>query len=192
MTEADTAYSALYTMPLDSPVGVLTLVADMQGLRHLEFAQNRHPAPRAGWRIRDAHTPAPVCATLDAACRQLSDYFAGRRKAFDLPLAPQGTPFQCEVWRTLPTIPFGATWSYGELARAIGMPTAVRAVGAANGRNPLPIVLPCHRVIGTDRRLVGFGGGLAVKAALLKLEGVRDIVGTDSAPDAPISGDLFE
>jgi methylated-DNA-[protein]-cysteine S-methyltransferase len=191
-TDADTADSALYSMLLDSPVGALTLAADTEGLRHIEFAQNRHPVVRTGWRIRDAHTPAQVCATLDAACLQLSAYFAGRRKAFDLPLALRGTPFQCQVWRTLARIPFGATWSYGELARAIGMPTAVRAVGAANGRNPLPIVLPCHRVIGSDRRLVGFGGGLPVKAALLKLEGARDIVGTDSAPDAPTSGDLFD
>ena len=103
--------------------------------------------------------------------RQLEDYFAGERRDFDLPLSPHGTEFQCEVWLTLAHIPYGETWSYRDLAQRIGRPSATRAVGAANGRNPLPIVLPCHRVIGADGSLTGFGGGLPTKAFLLRLEG---------------------
>ena len=102
---------------------------------------------------------------------QLDDYFAGKRRTFDLPLAPRGTEFQCGVWRTLATIPYGETISYAQLATRVGKPSAMRAVGAANGRNPLPIVLPCHRVIGSDGSLTGFGGGLPTKQFLLSLEG---------------------
>ena len=105
------------------------------------------------------------------ARRQLDDYFAGTRRDFDLPLSPRGTEFQRNVWRTLAAIPYGSTWSYRDLAQRIGRPAAMRAVGAANGRNPLPIVLPCHRVIGADGSLTGFGGGLPTKAFLLRLEG---------------------
>ena len=101
---------------------------------------------------------------------QLQEYFDGRRDVFELPLAPQGTPFQQRVWEALLSIPFGETCSYLDLARAIGQPSAMRAVGAANGRNPIPIVIPCHRVIGSNGALVGFGGGLDIKAALLALE----------------------
>jgi O-6-methylguanine DNA methyltransferase len=109
---------------------------------------------------------------LKAAAAQLEEYFQGKRKTFDLPLTPRGTAFQQRVWQTLCQIPFGATWSYGQLARAVGNPAASRAVGLANGKNPLPIVIPCHRVIGANGRLTGFGGGLPTKAALLALEGV--------------------
>ena len=105
------------------------------------------------------------------AASQLQEYFAGRRKTFDLPLAPRGTDFQCSVWRALSAIPWGAVCSYADIARAIDKPTAVRAVGAANGRNPLPIVVPCHRVIGSDGSLTGFAGGLDMKRKLLALEG---------------------
>jgi methylated-DNA-[protein]-cysteine S-methyltransferase len=148
----------------DSPVGRLTVVADAEGLRHILFESERHPVRRGpDWR-RDA-------AALREARDQLCAYFAGERRDFDLTLAPVGTPFQSMVWRTLAEIPFGETWSYGDLARRIGEPKAVRAVGAANGRNPLPIVLPCHRVIGSDGSLTGFGGGLPVKQYLLELEG---------------------
>ena len=108
---------------------------------------------------------------LAEAARQLDAYFDRRLRQFDLPLAPRGTPFQLDVWRMLQTIPYGGTWSYADLARRIGRPAAIRAVGAANGRNPIPIVIPCHRVIGTNGRLVGFGGGLPVKQWLLQLEG---------------------
>ena len=147
-----------------TPVGTLTVAADTLGLRHIRFERERHPiANDSGW-IHDA-------GALRDAREQLLAYFAGERREFDLPLHPVGTPFQRDVWRALATIPYGATWSYGELARCIGAPKAVRAVGAANGRNPLPIVLPCHRVIGGDGQLTGFGGGLPVKQFLLDLEG---------------------
>ena len=118
-------------------------------------------------------------AALDFARVQLQEYFAGVRQTFDLPLHPMGTPFQLTVWRELARIPYGATISYGELARRIGQPQAMRAVGAANGRNPLPIVLPCHRVIGADGSLTGFGGGLPTKRFLLAME------------DGVARGDLF-
>ena len=171
----------------DTPIGVLTIAADGEGLRHIEFPSNRHPVERANW-LPGAH--GAIADTLLAARTQLLEYFAGTRKAFDLPLAPQGTPFQCEVWRTLATIAYGRTWSYRDLAQAIGKPDAVRAVGAANGRNPLPIVLPCHRVIGADGRLVGFGGGLPIKAALLRLEGARFAESAESDASTA-TGDLF-
>jgi len=108
---------------------------------------------------------------LIEAARQLSEYFAGHRKVFDLPLAPGGTAFQQSVWKALAAIPFGDLRSYRDIAEEIGKPNAVRAVGSANGRNPIPIVVPCHRVIGSDGSLTGFAGGLDMKRALLALEG---------------------
>ena len=102
--------------------------------------------------------------------RELAEYFAGSRKQFDIPLAPRGTPFQLDVWRTLQRIPYGETRCYEEIARTIGRPTATRAVGAANGANPIPIIIPCHRVIGKNGSLTGFGGGISVKRRLLDLE----------------------
>lgn len=179
--------SECYFERFDTPIGVLTIAADAKGLRHIEFPSNRHPVDRAHWRP-DAH--GAIAETLIAARTQLNEYFAGARKTFDLSLAPEGTLFQCEVWRTLATIPYGQTWSYRDLARAIGKPDAMRAVGAANGRNPLPIVLPCHRVIGADGRLVGFGGGLPIKTALLRLEGAR-CVENNGENAASATGDLF-
>jgi methylated-DNA-[protein]-cysteine S-methyltransferase len=164
--------STLYMETLDTPIGRLVLAADAEGLRHIEFPSNRHPVDRAGW-VPGAEGGAAEILAMTS--RQLREYFDGTRRDFDLPLAPRGTPFQIEVWRTLATIPFGATWSYGELARVIGKPDAMRAVGAANGRNPLPIVLPCHRVIGADGSLTGFGGGLPIKEALLRLEGALPV-----------------
>ena len=160
--------NALFVEHVDTPIGMLTLAAEADGLRHIEFPDNRHPVSREGW-IPDASGAA--ADVLRTTREQLREYFDGTRRAFDLPLRPQGTAFQMDVWRMLATIPWGATWSYADLARAIGKPEAVRAVGAANGRNPLPIVLPCHRVIGADGSLTGFGGGLPIKAALLRLEG---------------------
>ena len=115
----------------------------------------------------------PRKGILAETARQLDAYFKKRLKAFDLPLAPRGTAFQLGVWDTLQKIPYGETWSYADLARRIGRPDAVRAVGAANGRNPLPIVIPCHRVIGSNGQLVGFGGGLPIKRWLLQLEESR-------------------
>ncbi len=161
---------------MPSPVGRLRLVADAEGLREIGFERDRsQEAPSPHW-VRS--TPA-----LAFARSQLEDYFAGRRQVFTLPLHPLGTPFQLAVWRELARIPYGATISYGELARRIERPLAVRAVGAANGRNPLPIVLPCHRVIGSDGSLTGFGGGLPAKRFLLTLE--RRIAGGDLFAGAP-------
>ncbi|MBS0201152.1 MAG: methylated-DNA--[protein]-cysteine S-methyltransferase [Proteobacteria bacterium] len=148
-----------------SPVGDLLVATDDNGLRAIEFPRNRHPMKRDdGW-IEGAH---PL---IDEAQRQLDDYFAGKRTIFDVPLAPRGTPFQLAVWQALREIPFGDTWTYGDLARHINQPSAVRAVGAANGRNPIPVIVPCHRVIGSDGSLTGFGGGLPTKEFLLRLEG---------------------
>ena len=149
---------------IDSPVGPLMLAADDHALRHIEFRDNCHPADRRDWHGGDN----PI---LQAAQQQLGEYFTGNRRQFDLPLAPHGTDFQCTVWRALAEIPYGSTISYAQLAQRLGNPNGTRAVGAANGRNPLPIVLPCHRVIGADGGLTGFGGGLPTKEFLLRLEG---------------------
>ncbi|MDR7099522.1 methylated-DNA-[protein]-cysteine S-methyltransferase [Lysobacter niabensis] len=150
---------------IESPVGPLLIAGNDAGLQLIEFHTPRHPTAHGdGWREGDH-------AVLRQAQAQLAEYFAGQRRDFDLPLAPQGTEFQREVWWELANIPFGGTISYAELALRVGRPTATRAVGAANGRNPLPIVLPCHRVIGADGSLTGFGGGLPTKQFLLQLEG---------------------
>jgi methylated-DNA-[protein]-cysteine S-methyltransferase len=178
----------------DTAIGMLTIAADAVGLRHIEFANNRHPVSRADWRAcgdADARIDASAHAILRMAREQLLQYLDGVRHVFDLPLSPQGTPFQCEVWWTLAKIDYGKTWSYRDLAQAIGKPAAVRAVGAANGRNPLPIVLPCHRVIGADGALVGFGGGLEIKAALLRLEGARCVAEGAGVSAHATTDDLF-
>ena len=155
----------IHTTLIDSPVGPLFLAASNEGLHAIEFRDNKHPVKRnANWREGDN-------AVLRKAHKQLDEYFAGKRHTFDLPLSPAGTEFQVKVWTTLASIPYGETISYAQLATRIGKPSAMRAVGAANGRNPLPIVLPCHRVIGADGALTGFGGGLPTKQFLLKLEG---------------------
>lgn len=147
-----------------TPIGTLTIAGDETGLRHVLFPKNKYDVDgRSDWQ-RDE-------APLREARRQLEDYFDGTRRVFDVPLSPVGTPFQRKVWHGLATIPMGTTWSYAELARHIEEPTAVRAVGAANGRNPIPIILPCHRVIGSDGKLTGFGGGLPLKQWLLEHEG---------------------
>jgi methylated-DNA-[protein]-cysteine S-methyltransferase len=160
MTNAD---EPVWYDDIPPPIGQLRLVADTHGLREVWFETGRHQkAPAAHW-VRDA-------GRLAFARRQLDEYFAGTRQVFELPLHPVGTPFQLAVWRALAKIPYGTTTSYGEMARRIGQPQAVRAVGAANGRNPLPIVLPCHRVIGSDGSLTGFGGGLPTKRFLLAME----------------------
>ncbi len=147
----------------DSPVGRLLIAGDDAGLRFILFAEGRTPrGPEPGWREDRA--------ALGDASRQLSEYFAGSRRTFDLPLAPSGTPFQLRVWSELRRIPYGETVSYGELARRVGCPNGSRAVGLANGANPLSIVIPCHRVVGAGGRLVGYGGGLPNKEWLLALE----------------------
>jgi len=149
---------------VDTSIGVVLVAGDAESIRRIVFPKNGKPVrPEPGWE----HS---ALGPVGEAIRQLRDYFAGRRTGFDLPLAPEGTPFQQAVWRQLQDIPYGGTISYGELARRVGNPKASRAVGAANGANPIPIVIPCHRVIGADGRLTGFGGGLPVKRALLDLE----------------------
>jgi len=155
-----------------TPIGRLVVAADDRGLRHVLFENNRYDAADRDLWTRDA-------GALREAREQLLAYFAGERRVFDLPLQPVGTPFQLKVWKALTEIPFGATRSYGDLARRIGDPKAVRAVGAANGRNPIPIIVPCHRVIGSDGKMVGFGGGLPTKQFLLVHEGIG------SAANAP-------
>ena len=149
-----------------SPVGPLTIVVTDDGVREIRFP-DRAAVPDA------PHAkPPPVAdhAVLAATMHQLEEYFAGTRRTFDLPLVPEGTPFQLAAWQALTTIPYATTVSYGEQARRLGDARKARAVGAANGRNPLPIVVPCHRVIGSDGHLTGFGGGLESKAWLLDHE----------------------
>ena len=149
---------------LDAPIGSLLIAGDAEAIRRIAFPRNgKRVRPEPGWE-HSARGP------VGKAIRQLREYFAGRRSGFDLPLAPEGTTFQRAVWRQLQEIPYGGTISYGELARRVGNPKASRAVGTANGANPIPIVIPCHRVIAADGKLGGFGGGLPVKQALLELE----------------------
>jgi methylated-DNA-[protein]-cysteine S-methyltransferase len=149
----------------DSPIGPLLIAGDDQAIHLIAFPENGKPRrPEAGW-------TASISGPLADAVRQLREYFAGGRRDFDLPLAPEGTGFQRKVWRKLLEIPYGETISYGELAKRVGNPKASRAVGSANGKNRIPIVIPCHRVIAGDGGLGGFGGGLSVKEKLLALEG---------------------
>jgi methylated-DNA-[protein]-cysteine S-methyltransferase len=151
------------TMP--SPVGALTLVASDAGLTAILWENDRPGRVKLG-----AMEEAPEHPVLAEAERQIQEYFAGERTSFSVPLDFRGTDFQKSVWAALLTIPFGETRSYGEIARQIGRPGASRAVGAANGRNPLSIIAPCHRVIGTNGALTGFAGGLAAKELLLWIE----------------------
>jgi methylated-DNA-[protein]-cysteine S-methyltransferase len=147
----------------ESPLGSTLLAADERGLRLISFAEGKRPErPESNWH-KDR-------MPFQEAIRQLRAYFAGELKDFDLRLSLIGTDFQLRVWHTLQTIPYGETISYGQLAQRIGSPKAARAVGLANGSNPIPIVVPCHRVIGSNGSLVGYGGGLSNKKALLALE----------------------
>ncbi|HEX5458475.1 MAG TPA: methylated-DNA--[protein]-cysteine S-methyltransferase [Steroidobacteraceae bacterium] len=173
-----TTSDTLYWHEIDSAVGRLLLAGDGESLIHVGFQSGPRPSrPMNGW-IADA-------APFRTAIAQLDEYFAGKRRRFDLPLAPRGTEFQRRVWRTLTEIPYGQTVSYGELARRIAKPSASRAVGLANGANPLPIIVPCHRVIGADGSLTGFGGGLPIKRKLLALEGAA---ADESGPQAALFG----
>ncbi|MCI5107739.1 MAG: methylated-DNA--[protein]-cysteine S-methyltransferase [Pseudomonadales bacterium] len=152
-----------YYQYMETPIGKLLLAGDGDKLTLLGFpggSMARRHEP--DWK----QDPAPFAEVR----QQLEQYFAGQRQQFDLPLAPAGTEFQQRVWSALQEIPFGETWSYGELARHIGKPKASRAVGAANGLNPIPVIIPCHRVIGASGKLTGFGGGLETKRYLLDLE----------------------
>ncbi len=153
--------SEIFWTCLESPLGPLRLVAAGEALSGIYLS----PQPWTPRGRERADWPALV-----AAAAQLGEYFRGQRRRFDLPLDPGGTQFQRAVWSALAAIPFGETRSYGELARTLGRPTAARAVGAANGQNPLSIVVPCHRVVGSDRRLVGYAGGLPNKEWLLAHE----------------------
>jgi methylated-DNA-[protein]-cysteine S-methyltransferase len=164
MTAART--KAYISKTIRSPVGALTLIASDDGLAAILWENDKPGRVRLDVVAEDAKHPVLVETE-----RQLDEYFAGRRKAFDLTLDPAGTEFQKKVWRALLTIPYGETRTYAQIARQIGSPKAVRAVGAANGRNPISIVAPCHRVIGSSGELTGFAGGLDVKAKLLRLEG---------------------
>jgi methylated-DNA-[protein]-cysteine S-methyltransferase len=153
----------MYYCYLDTPIGELLLAGEEGALSMIGFpkgSMRREPEPH--WIFNEK--------PLAAACAQLDEYFAGSRKEFDLPLRLNGTEFQVSVLEALQDIPYGETMSYGDIAKRIGRPKAVRAVGAANGRNPIPIVVPCHRVIGSTGDLTGFGGGLDTKEALLRLE----------------------
>lgn len=166
----------LYTCVVDSPVGPLFCAVDEAGaVVRIEFGRGRggerSPAGFETELEAAGHRPVSDTGRTAALRRQLEEYFAGRRRRFDLDLAPAGTPFQRRVWEELTRIPYGETRSYAEVARSLGRPTATRAVGAANGANPVPIVIPCHRVVGTDGSLTGFGGGLEAKQTLLALEG---------------------
>lgn len=144
-----------------SPVGPLTLVSNGAALTQLDFEHPRYPSPAK---------PPGNDRVLDETRRQLDAYFAGKLRVFDIPLAAAGTPFQQRVWAALLTIPYGVTRSYGQQAAAIGAPNASRAVGLANGRNPISIIVPCHRVIGANGSLTGYGGGTERKRLLLDLE----------------------
>jgi len=150
---------------LDSPVGRLRLVASPQGLAAVLWENDRPTRVRLGQLAEDPGHPH-----LRRAILQLNEYFAGQRIAFDLPLDARGTTFQQQVWDQLLAIPYGETRSYLDLARKLGNPNATRAVGAANGRNPISIIVPCHRVIGSSGNLTGFAGGMAIKQRLLDLE----------------------
>jgi len=148
---------------IPTPIGPLLLTGDDEGLRGISFQGGLHPSsvdPR--WR-RSRQPFESIIAELDS-------YFAGERTRFETPIAPRGTPFQLAVWSRVRAIPYGETATYAEIARQVGRPEAFRAVGAANGSNPIPIVIPCHRVVGSDGSLTGFGGGLPTKRALLALE----------------------
>ena len=153
----------MYYCYLDTPIGELLLAGEADGLAMIGFpkgSMRREAEP--DWIFNEQQ--------LAEACQQIREYFAGERRVFDLPLILSGTEFQVSVLKALQEIPYGETVSYGDIAKRIGRPKAVRAVGAANGRNPLPIIVPCHRVIGSTGDLTGFGGGIDTKEALLRLE----------------------
>ena len=156
---------SLHFKSIDSPIGRLKLVASDRGLVAILWANENPRRVRLTEQTEDAHHPI-----LTKTESQLAEYFSRKRMHFDLPLDPQGTPFQRAVWDALLAIPYGETRTYGQLAKQLGNPNATRAVGAANGRNPLSIVVPCHRVVGSTGKLTGFAGGLETKSHLLHLE----------------------
>lgn len=151
----------------ETPFGTMHLAVNDRG----EVTEIDLPGRAGSKRLQTANAPREAHAGLRAALAQLDEYFHGKRRVFDLPLVPAGTPFEQLVWKRLRDIPFGATVSYGQIASELHLSNGARAVGRANGANPIPIVIPCHRVIGADGNLVGFGGGIALKRALLEMEG---------------------
>ncbi len=155
----------LFRSTLETRLGVLQLTVNGDGTLVEILLPNRKPVA--------ASPTAPPAARrgMRAACDQLREYFLGKRRVFDLPLEPAGSPFEHQVWTALLAVPYGATTSYGAIATGLGLANGARAVGRANGANPIPILIPCHRVIGSDGRLTGYGGGLPLKRALLELEG---------------------
>lgn len=161
MMKQSSSTSSYWIWP--SPVGDLLLVNNGKGLCRLQFQDGAHPlAIDVQWKKQRS----PFAAVIN----ELEEYFAGRLERFTIPLSLEGTAFQRSVWRALKTIPYGETVSYGAISKKIGNPKASRAVGAANGQNPVSIIVPCHRVIGSTGKLVGYGGGLPIKTALLELE----------------------
>jgi methylated-DNA-[protein]-cysteine S-methyltransferase len=174
-----------YYCELDTPIGTLLLAGGEERLAAVYFQAGPHPMTvQAEW--------IPSGRPFGLVVRQLKEYFAGRRRRFEVPLEPTGTPFQRAVWQELTQIPFGASTSYGEIARRIGHPLASRAVGRANGANPWPIIVPCHRVIGANHSLTGFGGGLAIKRKLLLLEAEADGRNLLSPPDGRVGYPHFQ
>lgn len=157
---------AFFRSTLETPVGDLQLAVDLEGELVEILLPNRGPA------VGSSATPSPAAAQgMHAARAQLSEYFEGKRRVFDLPLRAEGSPFEQQVWSRLLKVPYGVTTSYGAIAAVLGLANGARAVGYANGANPIPIVIPCHRVIGSNGALTGYGGGLPLKRALLELEG---------------------
>jgi len=171
---------------IDSPVGWLFIGVCDEGLSHVEFMHDDADLPRYLAELEDETGEAPARGGDEVAdvVRQLREYFAGTRKTFEVTLAAHGTEWQRRVWHALSDIPFGQTVSYGTIATRLGRPTASRAVGAANGQNPISIIVPCHRVIGANQSLTGYGGGLDHKQWLLAHEGVRLALGE---PDAALA-----
>jgi methylated-DNA-[protein]-cysteine S-methyltransferase len=157
--------SVVFRSMLETPVGAMQAAVDKDGVLVEILLPNRKP--------RSSSQPGSPAAiwTMRAVKEQLNEYFLGRRRVFDLPLGPQGSPFEQQVWMKLLGVPYGVTTSYGEIAAQLGLTNGARSVGRANGANPIPIVIPCHRVIGSDGQLTGYGGGLLLKRALLELEG---------------------
>jgi methylated-DNA-[protein]-cysteine S-methyltransferase len=155
---------------ITSPVGILTLVTDNKSLTQISWENPGSVPVQRDPAYEDENHPL-----LLQAAEELNEYFAGKRQSFSIDVDPEGTEFQKKVWKALLTIPFGKTKTYGEVAAAIGNPDAVRAVGGAANKNPVPVIIPCHRVIGADGKLVGFGGGLERKEYLLEIEGKKRI-----------------
>ncbi|MCB6608812.1 methylated-DNA--[protein]-cysteine S-methyltransferase [[Clostridium] symbiosum] len=156
-----------YTIQIETPIGPLLLAEENNALTEISFAVKEPKTFQAGRQAESVEQETPL---LLETKRQLEEYFAGTRRTFDIPLSMRGTSFQKKVWDQLLTVPYGETITYGEIAARIGNPRAGRAVGMANHHNPIPIIVPCHRVIGADGRLTGYGGGLPIKEKLLELE----------------------